>query len=79
VKENKLTLEEAKTGVSVAAIQDTLGIYHGIVLQGLDYTPNTNVINMIRLLKQKAIDRDALAKDRELGPEQLQIYNEIAA
>jgi hypothetical protein len=51
VKENKLSIEEAKREVSVAAIQDTLGIYDGIVLQGLDYTPNTTVINMIRLLK----------------------------
>jgi hypothetical protein len=79
VKENKLSIEEAKRGVGVAAIQDMLGIYHGIVLQGLEYTPNTTVINMVRLLKQKAIDRNAQAKDRELGPEQLAIYNEIAA
>jgi hypothetical protein len=79
VKENKLSIEEAKSEVSIAAIQDTLGIYHGIVLQGLEYTPNTTVINMIRLLKQKAIDRNALGEERRLGPEELAIYNEIAA
>jgi hypothetical protein len=79
VKENKLTVDDAKREVSVAAIQDMLGIYHGKVLQGLDYTSNENVINMIRLLKQKAKDKKDLMKERELGPEQLQIYNEIAA
>jgi hypothetical protein len=61
-EKNKLSIEEAKTEVIVAAIQDMLGIYHGIVLQGLEYTPNTTVINMIRLLKQKAKDKKDLAK-----------------
>jgi hypothetical protein len=79
VKENKLTIEQAKREVSLAAIQDTLGVYHGIVLDGLQYTSVPVVVQMIRLLRQKAIDKKALAKDRELGPEQLAIYNEIAA
>jgi hypothetical protein len=77
VKENKLSIEEAEREVSVVAIQHTLGIYHGIVLDGLQYTSNTTVVNMIRLLKQKAIDKNALAKDRELRPEELVIYNKI--
>jgi hypothetical protein len=34
---------------------------------------------MITLLKQKAIDKKASVKDRELGPEELAIYNEIVA
>jgi predicted Zn-dependent protease with MMP-like domain len=79
VKENKLSIDEAKREVSLSTIQDTLGIYHGIVLDSLQYTSNINVVNMITLLKQKAIDKKALAKDGELGSKKLQIYNEIAA
>jgi hypothetical protein len=79
VKENKLSLDEAKREVSVASIQDTLGIYHNIQLTGLEYTSVPVVVQMIRLLRQKAKDKKDLVKDCELGPEQLAIYNEIAA
>jgi hypothetical protein len=80
VKENKLTIDKAKREVSLSAIQDTLGIYHGVVLDCLNYVSNPTVVSMIRLLRQKAIDRKALTKVHELDhPEELQIYNELAA
>jgi hypothetical protein len=79
VKDNKLLLDEAKSELSISAIQDTLGIYHNIQLSGLEYVWNAKVVNMIRLQKQKAADKKKLPKERVLGPDELAIYNEIVA
>jgi hypothetical protein len=78
VKENKISIDQAKSDVSISAIQDTLRKYHGVMLEGLDTVSNTNVVNMIRLQRQKTADKKALAKDRRIGPEELKIYNQIA-
>jgi hypothetical protein len=79
VKENKLTLDDAKSDKSISAIQDTLGIYHKIQLSGVDYVSDTRIVSMIKLQKQKKIDKEKLAEERRLGPEELEIYNQIAA
>jgi hypothetical protein len=49
VKENKLSLDEAKSDKSISAIQDTLEIYHGVQLSGLDYVSDARIVSMIRL------------------------------
>jgi hypothetical protein len=79
VKENKLSIDQPKSEVSISAIQDTLGIYHNIQLTGLDYTSVPVVVQMIRLQKQKAADKKKLAEERRFGPDELEIYNQTAA
>jgi hypothetical protein len=68
VKENKFSI-----------IQDMHVIYHGMMLQGFETVSNANAVNVIRMLRQKTIDKKQLAENRRLGPEEVAIYNEIAA
>jgi hypothetical protein len=79
MKENKISIEDTKSGVSLSAIQKMLGIYHGVMLQSLDTVLNANEVYTIILLRQKTADKKKLAKVRRLGPNELQIYNKIAA
>jgi hypothetical protein len=55
----------------LSAIQDTLGIYHGVKLDGLYTVSNANVVNMIRLETQKTADKKMLPKEHRIGAEEL--------
>jgi hypothetical protein len=67
VKEKKISLESAKSKVMMAAIHDTDKVYYNKRFSGWTTESFPELLNMIRLLKQKAIDKEKLANERKLG------------
>jgi hypothetical protein len=67
VKEKKITLEGAKSKVMMAAIHDLYKVYYNKRFTGWVTESIPELLNMIRLLKQKAAEKEALDKDRLLG------------
>jgi hypothetical protein len=79
VKEVKIKLEQAKSKVMMSAIQDTYRIYCGKEFSGLVTELYPDLLNMIILLKQKAIDKKKLADERILGEKEIEIFNRLEA
>jgi hypothetical protein len=52
-----------KRKVSLSTIQDRLGIYHGVMLQGLNTLSVPVVVQMIRLQRHKTADKKKLAEE----------------
>jgi hypothetical protein len=79
VKEKKISLENAKSKVMIAAIHDMYKVYYKNQFTGwvTDWYPH--LLDMIRLLKQKAIDKEILAKERMLGEKEIKIFNRLEA
>jgi hypothetical protein len=79
VKEGKIKLENAKTKIMTGAIHDRYRVYYRKQFTGWVTESNTDVLNMIRLLRQKKIDKDAETKDRMLGDREIEIFNRLEA
>jgi hypothetical protein len=77
VKEKKIKLEQAKRVIMEAAIHDTYRVYYGKQFNGWNTTSNQDVLNMIRLLRQKKIDKDEEAENRKLGPKEIELFNKL--
>jgi hypothetical protein len=71
VKEGKIKLEDAKSKVIMSAILDTYKVYYGKQFSGMVTQSYPDLLNMIRLPRQKAIDKKALAEDRMLGEKEI--------
>jgi hypothetical protein len=65
VKEDKIKLGDAKSKV-MSAIHNTYKVYYGKRFSNFNTESNPDLLYMIRLLRQKAIDKNALTKERML-------------
>jgi hypothetical protein len=63
VKEEKIKLESAKNKVMLNANQDTFSIYCEREFNSFKAEDNPVLFRMIQLLRQKALDKEALAED----------------
>jgi hypothetical protein len=79
VKEKKIKLEAARSKIMMGAIHDTYKVYYKKQFSGWNSESNGNVLNMIRLLRQKKIDKDAEAKEHMLGDKEIEIFNRLEA
>jgi hypothetical protein len=79
VKEKKIKPEAAKSAIMMGAIHDTYKVNYKKQFSGWNTVSNTNVLNMIRLLRQKKIDKDAEAESRKLGDREIEIFNPLEA
>jgi hypothetical protein len=79
VKEKKISLEAARSKVMKAAIHDMYKAYYGKRFSNFQTESFSELLNMIRLLKQKAADKEAFAKDRMLGEKEIEIFNRLEA
>jgi hypothetical protein len=79
VKEKKIKLEAAKSGVMQAAIHDTYKVYYKKQFTGWNTVSNQDVLNMIRLLRQKKMDKDADAENNKLGDKEIELFNRLEA
>jgi hypothetical protein len=77
VKEKKIKLEAAKRVIMEAAIHDTYKVYYKKQFNGWNTTSNQDVLNMIRLLRQKKIDKDEEAENGKLGPKEIELFNRL--
>jgi hypothetical protein len=79
VKEKKIKLEAAKSQIMMAAIHDTYKVYYNKRFAGwaTEYFPE--LLNMIRLLRQKSVDKERLAKERMLGDKEIELFNRLEA
>jgi hypothetical protein len=79
VKEKKIKLEAAKSKIMMGAIHDTYKVYHRKQFAGWNTESNADVLNMIRLLRQKKIEKDAEAESHKLGDREIEIFNQLEA
>jgi hypothetical protein len=79
VKEKKIKLEGAKSPIMMAAIHDTFKVFYKRQFSGWNTVSNAEVLNMIRLLRQKAIDKEKLAEERKLGEKEIAVFNRLEA
>jgi hypothetical protein len=79
VKEKKIKLEAAKSQIMTAAIHDTYKVYYNKRFAGWATETFTELLNMIRLLRQKAIDKEELAQSRKLGDKKIALFNRLEA
>jgi hypothetical protein len=64
----------------MGAIHDMYKVYHhGKRFAGWNTESNTDVLNMIRLLRQKKIDKDAEVESHKLGDREIEIFNRLEA
>jgi hypothetical protein len=75
----KIKLEAAKSQIMMAAIHDTYKVYYRKQFSGWNTVSNADVLNMIRLLRKKKIDKDAEAESRKLGDREIEIFNRLEA
>jgi hypothetical protein len=79
VKEKKIKLDAAKSQIMMAAIHDTYKVYYNKRFSGWVRESIPELLNMIRLLKQKKIDKDADAESHRLGDREIEIFNRLKA
>jgi hypothetical protein len=77
VKEKKIKLENTKNPIIMAAIHDTFKVYYKRQFAGWNTVSNPDLLNMIRLLRQKKIDKDELAESRKLGEKEIAVFNRL--
>jgi hypothetical protein len=61
----------------MSAIQNTIRIYCGREFNSFEIESYAILFNMIKLLKQKAIDKEKLAKDRMLRSNEIEIFGQL--
>jgi hypothetical protein len=79
VKEKKIKLEGAKSPIMMAAIHDTYKVYYKRQFSGWNTESNADLLNMIRLLRQKKINKDKEAESHRLGDREIEIFNRLEA
>jgi hypothetical protein len=79
VKEGKIKLENTKSRVMMAAIYNTYKVYYKKQFSGWVTDSYPELLNMIRLLRQKAIDKEKLVNERILGEREIEIFNRLEA
>jgi hypothetical protein len=79
VKEKKIKLEAAKSQIMMGAIHDTYKVYYRKQFARWNTVSNADVLNMIRLLRQKKIDKDAEAESHRLSNKEIEKYNRLEA
>jgi hypothetical protein len=79
VKEKKIKLEASKSQIMVGAIHDTYKVYYKKQFSGWNTVSNADVLNMIRLLRQKAIDKETQANERRLGEKEIAVFDFLEA
>jgi hypothetical protein len=62
-----------------AAIHDTFKVYYKRQFSGWKTISNADLLNMIRLLRQKAIDKEKLVESRKLGEKEIAVFNRLEA
>jgi hypothetical protein len=79
VKEKNIKLESAKSAIMMAAIHDTYKVYYNKLFAGWATETFPELLNMIRLLRQKAIDKEELAQSPKLGDKEIALFNQLEA
>jgi hypothetical protein len=79
VKEKKIKLESAKSAIMMSAIHDTYKVYYNKRFAGWATETFPDLLNMIRLLRQKKMDKDELAESRKLGDKEIAVFNRLEA
>jgi hypothetical protein len=79
VKEKKIKLEAAKSQIMTAAIHDTFKVYYKRQFAGWNTVSNADLLKMIRLLRQKEIDKEKLAEECKLGEKEIAVFNRLEA
>jgi hypothetical protein len=77
VKEKKISMDHAKTKVMMAAIHDKYKVYCGKQFSDFNTQSYPELLDMIRLLRQKKIDKDAEADELMLGEREIEIFNHL--
>jgi hypothetical protein len=70
VKEDKIKVEQAKKEV-MSAIQDTFRIFSNREFSTFEIKSYSSPVGMIRLLRQKAIDKKDVSENSKLGPNEI--------
>jgi hypothetical protein len=77
VKEQKIKLKHAKSKEMMSVIQDTFRIYWGREFNSFETESYAVLFNIIRVLRQKALDKEILGKNPKLDPNEIELFNQL--